>query len=110
MAPNKEKVKVPLDTFEELNLVFRSECDDRLFPVSAFSHVPTNAFPLSPQVEGMHVENMHLEDSLNSVLDLHFVCLRVYLEDHLVGSLFLKGSLFGDDGTADDVIEVLHDP
>jgi hypothetical protein len=50
------------------------------------------------EVRGPHALNFHLEDLLNSVLDLYFVCITQNFESDGTESLFDERTLFRDDG------------
>ena len=96
-------------TLEELDgLGIGSQSDDSLLVGgAAASGICAGALDLTLHADGVDLSNLHIEDSLNSFLDLGLVGIDSHLEDVLLISNVSHG-LLGDHRTNNDIVNVLH--
>src|SRR4051794_4578873 len=88
---------------EDLDAVAGSERDDGALGVLALAHLRAPAaLALALAVDRVHAENLHVEDLLDSDLDLRLVGLRQHDERVLVG-VDQAVALLGDDRGEQDV-------
>src|SRR5262245_21902650 len=82
---------------KELDLVARLQRDDRLLPVAQLRVPAPHALVLPAHDQRVDVDDTHLEQGLDRVLDLDLVRVPMDLEDHLVLALAEPVTLLGED-------------
>src|SRR5882672_2515183 len=92
---------------EELDRVAFLERHDRLLPVGPLAFGPADAPELAPHDRGLHVQDLHLEELLDGLLDLGLVGLEVDLEGELVLAVAHAIELLGVERALDD-LEAVH--
>src|SRR5262249_12934311 len=102
-------MRARLSGFEELDLAARAQCHDGLLPGRATAEVPAHPLLLAEDDLGPDVGDLHLEDRLDRLPDLHLVGVHRHLEGDLVVRVLQRARLLGHQGAQHDLARVSHD-
>src|SRR5262249_11165201 len=92
-----------LRPLHEVDLVARSQRDDRLLPVGTTADVTAHALQLPFERRGADVRHLDVEDLLDRRADLDLVGVRMHAEGHRVVLFLLLHALLGHEGPDDDL-------
>ncbi len=98
-----------LGSFKEIDAVAFFQGNDRLLPIGPLSVSSSQTFDLTQNIACSYIKNLHLEEALDSRLNLNLIRTPVHFESVLAARLFLLGAFFSDQRPSDDVISFFHD-
>ena len=98
-----------LGSFEELDAIPLFQGDNRFLPVGPLPEFSSQPLHFAEDSGGPYAQNLHLEEVLDSRLDLNLICVPVDLENVLMIEFFLIRTFLGDQRLSDNLLCFLHE-